>query len=180
MSYFIREMSQEERPRERLKKYGVEALSNEELLSILMRTGTKSKSVRELSFDLLKKIEIHDFAKINYLSLKNIPGIGDAKALSILAAIEFGKRVLSKRDLVSSINTGDDVFLLCKDELSYEIQEKFIAIYLDAKKNIIDKKIIFVGTVNGSNVTPRDVFREGVKNIGQQAFSECSIKKVVL
>ena len=163
MSYLIREMSKEERPRERLKKYGVSALSNEELLSILMRTGSKAKSVKELSQDLLTKINIHDFSNINYLSLKSIFGIGDAKALSILAAVEFGKRVLSKQDSVFHISTGEDVFLLCRDELSYEIQEKFLAIFLDTRKNVIDKQIIFVGTVNGSNVTPRDVFREGVR-----------------
>lgn len=163
MSYLIREMCEEERPRERLKKYGVESLSNEQLLSILMRTGSKSKSVKELSFDLLREIKIHDFQKINYLSLKCILGIGDAKAMSILAAVEFGKRVLSKSDDIFSIKTGRDVFLLCRDELSYEIQEKFLTIYLDTKKNVIDKRIIFVGTVNGSNVTPRDVFREGVR-----------------
>jgi len=163
MNYLIKEMQEDEKPRERLKRYGVESLSNEELLSILMRTGTKSKSVKTLSFELLKRFNIHDFAKVNYQSLKEVLGIGDAKALSILAAIEFGKRVFSKSDSVFHIKTGDDVFLLCKDELSYEIQEKFLAIYLDTRKNVIAKKIIFVGTVNGSNVTPRDVFREGVR-----------------
>ncbi len=163
MSYLIKEMNEEERPRERFKNYGVEALSNEELLSILMRTGTKAKSVKQISFELLKKYDIHDFQKINYQSIKSISGIGDAKALSILAAIEFGKRVFSRKNDIFQIKTGDDVFLLCKDDLSYEIQEKFLAIYLDSRKNVIDKKIIFVGTVNGSNVTPRDVFREGVR-----------------
>ncbi len=163
MSYLIKEMNEEERPRERLKKYGVKSLSNEELLSILMRTGTRDKSVKELSFLLLSQIKLHDFANTNYHSLKNIKGIGDAKAFSILAAIEFGKRVLSKRDLALQIRTGDDVFNVVKDDLNYEIQEKFLALYLDTRKKIIDKKVIFVGTVNGSNVTPRDVFREGVR-----------------
>ena len=63
-----------------------------------MRTGTKAKSVKQLSFDLLKQYDIHDFQKINYQSLKRITGIGDAKATSILAAIEFGKRVFSRKD----------------------------------------------------------------------------------
>ncbi len=163
MGYFIKEMSVEERPRERLKKCGVESLSNEELLSILMRTGTKDKSVKELSFLLLSHIGIHDFAKVNFHSLKSIKGIGDAKALSILAAVEFGKRVLSKRDLGVKIRTGEDVFNVVKEDLNFEIQEKFLALFLDTRKKIIDKKVIFVGTVNGSNITPRDVFREGVK-----------------
>lgn len=163
MSYLIREMSEEERPRERFKKYGVEALSNEELLSILMRTGTKAKSVKELSFDLLKNIKMSDFTKMNYNYLKNIKGVGEVKAMTILTAIEFGKRVLSKKDLVYKIKTGDDIFNLVSDEMSYEIQEKFLAVFLDTKRYVIDKKIVFVGTVNSSNITPRDVFREAVK-----------------
>ena len=163
MSYFIKEMSVDERPRERLKKYGVQSLSNEELLSILMRTGTKDKSVKELSFLLLSRIKLHDFTNVSFHTLKSIKGIGDAKALSILAAVEFGKRVLSKRELGVQIRTGDDVFNVIKEDLNYEIQEKFLALFLDTRKKIIDKKVIFVGTVNGSNITPRDVFREGVK-----------------
>lgn len=66
MSYLIKEMNDDERPRERFKKYGVEALSNTELLSILMRCGTRSKSVMELSNDLLKLFNINDFSNINY------------------------------------------------------------------------------------------------------------------
>jgi len=163
MSYLIKEMNIEERPRERFKKFGVEALSNEELLSILMRTGTKSKSVKQLSFDLLKELKMKDLAKISYQSLKNIKGIGEVKAITILSAIEFGKRVLSKSGDVYHIQTGDDVFNLCRDELSYEIQEKFLVVYLDTRKNVIEKKIIFVGSTNSSNVTPKDVFREGVR-----------------
>lgn len=164
MNYLIKEMPEEERPRERFKQYGVEALSNEELLSILIRTGTKNKSVRDLSMDILKSVDFHDLSNINYKTIKNIKGVGEVKAITILCAIEFGKRVLSKKDLVYQIKTGDDVYHLIKDEMENELQEKFIALYLDTKKNLILKKVIFVGTVNSSNVTARDVFREAVKN----------------
>ena len=163
MSYLIKEMNLEERPRERFKKYGVEALSNEELLSILMRCGTKSKSVKELSMELMKKIDIHQFAKLNYNALKGIKGIGEVKAITILSAIEFGKRVFSKSDISKQIRCGDDIYELVKDELAYEIQEKFLVVFLDTKKHVIDKKIIFVGTANSSSIVPRDVFREAVR-----------------
>ena len=163
MSYLIKEMPESERPRERFKKYGVSALSNEELLSILIRTGIDKKSVKELSMDILKSINIHDFVNINFNTLKRIKGIGEVKAITILSAIEFGKRVLSKEDLVIQIKTGVDVYNLVKDEMENELQEKFMAIYLDTKKYVLMKKIIFIGTVNSSSVTPRDVFREAVK-----------------
>lgn len=163
MSYLIKEIPEEGRPRERFKKYGVQALSNEELLSILMRTGTKSKSVKELSFDVLNDFEINDFANLNYNTLKKIKGVGEVKAITIISAIEFGKRVLSKKDLVYQIKTGNDAYFLVKDEMENELQEKFMAIYLDTRKYVLLKKVIFIGTVNYSSITARDVFREGVK-----------------
>lgn len=163
MSYLIREMPESERPRERFKKYGVSALSNEELLSILLRTGTKLKSVKELSLDILNEIDINDLVNYDFTSLKNIKGVGEVKAITILSAIEFGKRVLSRSDLVKQIKTGDDVFYLVKDDMENCLQEKFMVVYLDTKKYVINKKVIFVGTVNNSSIAPRDVFREAVK-----------------
>lgn len=163
MSQKIKELSEEERPRERFKNFGPEALSNEELLSILIRCGSKTSSAKEVSSKILQTINIHDLKNINYNALKNIDGIGDVKALTILAAIEFGKRVLSKKDLVIQIRSSLDVYDLVKDQLSHELQEKFLAIYLDTRKYIIMQKIIFIGTVNSSNVHLRDVFREAVK-----------------
>lgn len=163
MSYLIKEMSEDERPRERFKKYGVEALSNTELLSILMRCGTKSKSVMELSNDLLKLFNINDFSNINYNVLKDIKGIGEVKAMTLISAIEFGKRVLNKVDLNKQIRCSNDVYELVKSDLENELQEKLLVIFLNTRKYIIDKKILFIGTVNSSVVHARDVFREAVK-----------------
>lgn len=163
MSYLIKEMNDDERPRERFKKYGVEALSNTELLSILMRCGTKSKSVMELSNDLLKLFNINDFSNINYNVLKDIKGIGEVKAMTLISAIEFGKRVLNKVDLNKQIRCSNDVYELVKSDLENELQEKLLVIFLNTRKYVIDKKIIFIGTVNSSVVHARDVFREAVK-----------------
>lgn len=163
MSYLIKELPISERPRERFKKYGVEALSNEELLSILLRTGTSNRSVKDLSIDILNTININELVNYDFNSLKNIKGVGEVKAITIISAIEFGKRALCKGDLEKQIRTGDDVYYLVKDELENSLQEKFLVVYLDTKKYVISKKIIFIGTVNSSSITPRDVFREAVK-----------------
>ena len=163
MSYLIKEMCEEERPRERFKKYGVEALSNEELLAILLRSGIKSKSVKEVSSELLKLVNINDFDTIDYNYLKNIKGIGDVKALTLISAIEFGKRVLNKIDLNKQIKCSLDVYNLVKHELEHELQEKLLVIFLNTRKYVINKKVVFIGTVNSSIVHARDVFREAVK-----------------
>ncbi len=164
MSYLIKELPESERPRERFKKFGVEALSNEELLSILIRTGTSKKSVKELSMELLKTIDINEISNISYNALKGIKGIGEVKAITILSAIEFGKRALNHNEIISCIKSGNDAYNLIKIEMENELQEKFMAIYLDTRNKVIFKKVIFVGTVNSSGVTARDVFREAVKN----------------
>lgn len=163
MSYLIKEMNEEERPRERFKKYGVGALSNEELLAILLRCGTKSKSVKDVSSDLLKLVRINEFDQVDYNYLKSIKGIGEVKALTLVSAIEFGRRVLNKVDLSKQIKCSLDVYNLVKDELEYELQEKLLVIFLNTRKYVICKKIIFIGTVNSSVVHARDVFREAVK-----------------
>lgn len=163
MSYLIKELPVSERPRERFKKYGVEALSNEELISILLRTGTEDKSVKDVSLDILNNFKIDELKYVNFNSLKSIKGVGEVKAITIICAIEFGKRVYSKCDFVKQVKTGEDVYYLVKDDMENLLQEKFMTVYLDTKNMVIDRKIIFVGTVNSSCVTPRDVFREGVK-----------------
>lgn len=163
MTYLIKELPIEERPRERFKKYGVKALSNEELISIILRTGSHNKSVKELSTDLLKKINIHELNNTNYQQIKNIKGIGEVKAITLLSAIELGKRVTSKKEEKYHITSSKDVYDLIKNEMINELQEKLIVLYLDNRNNLIDKKTIFIGTVNQSSIHPRDVFREAVK-----------------
>lgn len=134
------------------------------MLSILLRTGTKNVSVKELSISLLKEIDLYDLENLNYKTLGRIKGIGEVKAITILSAIELGKRVLSKDSEVKRIKTGDDVYYLVKKDLENELQEKFLVLYLDTRNYLIMKKILFMGTVNHSLITARDIFREGVKN----------------
>jgi DNA repair protein RadC len=159
----IRELPKEELPRERLIKYGSKALSNEELLSIILRTGTRSKSVKELSIELLKKYNLKDLCNISYNSLEKIKGIGSVKAITLLAAIELGKRVLIDGRDISSIKCSDDVYNYVRYEMEDSLQEKFMIVCLDTRKKIILSKVLFIGTVDSSNIYARDIFREGVK-----------------
>ena len=163
MKYLIKEMPDMERPRERFISNGVESLSNVELISIILRTGTKNKSVKELSIDILNEVSLHDLANINYVSLSNIKGMGKVKAITLLSAIELGKRVYSKKDLIYKITNNVDLYNLIKDDMENKLQEIFMVVFLDNKAYLIDKKIIFLGTVNYSMVIPRDIFREAVK-----------------
>ncbi len=157
----IKDINIEERPRERLVKYGKENLSNEELLSIILKTGTKNYSVKTLANLVLKELDsINSLKDMTINKLMSIKGIGKVKAIEILASLELGKRVYylkDKKDVV--LNNSIKVFEYFKDILMYEKQENFIAVYLDPKSRLISYKLLFKGTLNASFVHPREIFK---------------------
>ena len=150
-----------DRPRERLLKYGVINLSNEELLSIVLKNGTKNESVMSLSYNILKSINnISDLKDITINKLTKINGIGEVKAITLIASIELGRRVYQiKEDKKVLLNDSKLVYNLLHDELYDKKQEYFIVLYLDNKKYLIAKKVLFIGTINYSTVHPREIFK---------------------
>ena len=157
----IKDIPCEERPRERLLKYGVNSLSNEELISIILKCGTKKYSVKTLSMVLLNNIGgICELKNVTYNKLIKIDGIGKVKAIEILACVEIGKRIYNNIDKVDIVNNNSSkVFDYFKDMFLDEKQEFFYAIYLDSKCKLISYKMLFKGTLNSSCVHPREVFK---------------------
>ena len=94
--YKIKELPVEERPRERLKLVGVNNLTDKEIVSIILKSGTKDKNVNELSIELLKNYSLLELKSVSIQDLIKIKGIGEVKALELLAAIELGKRIYLK------------------------------------------------------------------------------------
>ena len=157
----IKDIPKNERPRERLIKYGVENLSNEELLSIIIKAGTKDYSVKAISQILLNEIkDIKNLKDITLNKLTNIKGIGKVKAIELLASIELGKRVFEEEKKTQiKLNNSSLIYEYFKDKLKNEKQENFYAIYLDSKSNLISYKLLFKGTLNSSCVHPREIFK---------------------
>lgn len=159
----FKELPNTEKPRERLVNKGKENLSNEELLSIILKTGTKNISVKEVSCELLNLVkDIRNLKDISINNLTNIKGIGRVKAIELLAAIELGKRIYAEvndNDLInctSPVNIINYFNYLFKDKK----QEEFYVIFLDNKKKYISKKLLFIGSINYSIVHPREIFKE--------------------
>ena len=157
----IKDLPLLERPRERLLKYGPSNLSNEELLSIVLKNGTKNESVKELSNNILKNID--DITSLKYLTinkLTTINGIGKVKAITLLASIELGKRVYQSKDNnIVKLDTAKKIYEYIKKDLIDKKQEYFYCLYLDNKKNLIEKKLLFIGTLNNASVHPREIFK---------------------
>ena len=164
----MKDLPPEEKPRERLMEYGANALSNTELLAIVLRTGAKHQSVLNLAKSILTQTDgLKHLNEISVNELVKIPGIGSSKAVQIMASIELGKRVsqslVLKKSEIQTVATPEDCFALLGNEMKYLKQEHFVVLSLDVKQRLIAKDTVFIGALNMSLVHPREVFRAAVK-----------------
>ncbi|MFT0799894.1 DNA repair protein RadC [Bacillus swezeyi] len=161
----LRDFPEDERPRERLLNIGAESLSNHELLAILLRTGTKKESVLQLSNRLIQTFDgLRLLKEASVEELSSISGIGRAKAVHILAALELGRRihklVYEERHV---IRFPEDAANVLMEDMRFLSQEHFVCLYLNTKNQVIHKRTVFIGSLNSSIVHPREVFKEALK-----------------
>ena len=160
----IREMANSDRPREKALHFGIESLSHVELLALLIRCGTKEESALMLSQRIINEAGgFNQLVAISLAELIAIKGIKQAKALEILGCIELAKRLQQIKFTESAtVQTAREVYEYIGAKLKFEQQEKFYALFLNTKNQIIKEKLLFIGTLNMSIVHPRDVFKEAV------------------
>lgn len=159
----FKNIPESDKPRERLYQYGSENLSDEELISIILKTGTKGMSVKEVSLKLLENVgDIKRLKDIGINTLMGINGIGRVKAIEIKAAIELGRRIYIENNKLGGVilNNSLKIYEYFKDLVGNKKQEYFYTVYVDTKGRYIDKKCLFVGTINNSIVHPREIFKE--------------------
>lgn len=151
------------KPRDRLIIKGKENLCDEELLSIILKTGTKELNVKDFAFKILTELNgLTNFKNLNYQKLIKIKGIGKAKACEILALIELGRRIYEPINIEQIIKCTNphNIINYFHYLFTNKKQEEFYVIYLDNKKRYIDKKLLFKGSINYSPVHPREIFKE--------------------
>jgi len=161
----MKDVPREERPRERFIQQGPAALSNQELLAIMLRTGTRSESVLSLSGRLLTHFEgLRGLKEATLEEMMQIRGIGQAKAVQILAAIELGRRIANSiQEDRYCIRTPADGANYVMEEMRFLRQEHFVCLYLNSRNQVLHKQTIFIGSLNASIVHPREVFREALR-----------------
>lgn len=161
----IRDYPKEERPRERFLQDGPQSLSNQELLALLLRTGSRDESVLQLSGRLInsfKGLRLLKEASVEELTV--IKGIGEAKAIQILASVELGRRINNLNDQDRYvIRSPEDGANYCMEEMRFLSQEHFVCLYLNTKNQVLQKTTVFIGSLNASIVHPREVFKEAFK-----------------
>ena len=163
----LKEIPISERPRERLKKYGAFSLSNEDLLAIILKTGVLDKSAKDLALEILKIYrDIYNLKNISIEKLKEIKGVGEVKAITLVATIELGRRIFlnNSEQTNKKLTNSSDIWRYTKDLFYGKKQECFYCLYFNNKQELITKKLLFMGTINRSVVHPREVFKEAYLN----------------
>ena len=160
----VKDLPAEERPRERLARYGAEALSSVELLAILLGSGTQNRPVLHLAAELLAHFKTLDaLADASLTELKAVKGIGSAKAIQLKAAVALFRRLDEKKE-GCALDSPQKVYELISPELVHQKIETLMVILRDARRRLIHKEIISKGILSELLVHPREVFHEAIRH----------------
>lgn len=166
-SFTVHDLPVSERPRERLLKLGVEALSTQEILALILGRGIKGESVLKTAQNLLTQFgSLKKIANASFAELTDIKGIGQAKGAQIKAAFELGKRLESAYEQPSKnkIKSPEDVIKCVKDMLKGKKKEHFLVVCLDTRNHPSDVHVISIGSLDSSIVHPREVFKAAISS----------------
>ena len=158
----LKEMDIDERPRERLLKYGASSLSHTELLAILLNGGTKNYNALSMSSTIIKNINgFYNLKNVTKEILLKEKGIGLVKAVNILAMLEIAKRLYLDKSYKKTIRYNNASVIYNDNKYLFydKMQEYFYCIYVNSKNEVIERKLLFMGTVNRSLVHPREIFK---------------------
>ena len=159
----IKDMPKQNRPRERFVEKGAEALSDSELMAIILRTGTKGENVVDMSNRLISEYGLDKLFECSLTELQEVKGIGPSKAMQLLSMAELGKRYALSKQPIKRITQAKDVFDLFHERLKNEKQEHFYVILLSTKNHIIGEHLVSKGVLDAAILEPREVFRPAIK-----------------
>lgn len=164
-TYRITDLSVNDRPRERLAELGPQALSNAELLAILLRVGVQGENSVQLGQRLLNEFSgLHGLHRASVIEICNTHGVGMAKAAQIKAAIELGVRLrLEAPEEKPVIHSPADAAALVQYEMSALIQEHLRVINLDTRNRVINIEKVYVGSLNASSVRVGELFKSAIQ-----------------
>jgi len=154
----------EDKPREKLMKYGVSVLTNADIIALLLRTGTKNSNVFEMSLELMNRLSsIQHIQNFKIEDFKAIPGISVAKATTLIAAIELGRRVYEhKREEQPFLRESTDIYKLLYLEVSNLDKENLFILCIDIKGRLLKKEHVYIGTSTAIHVSIKDLFKSAI------------------
>jgi len=150
------------RPRERLEKLGVKALSDSEIIALIIQTGSKNESAIDVANNLIRKFGISKLSNLNLKELESVSGIGRAKAAQLISAIELSRRLKDPEKRNAHIQFAYQVYKHTQSMSELE-QEHFRILMLNTRNRIIKDEIISIGTLDTTLIHPREVFKNAIK-----------------
>ncbi len=160
----IKDLPKQNRPRERFLKYGAETLSDAELFSIILRTGTLEENVIDMSNRLIKEYGLDKLFECSLKELQKIKGMGPGKAMQILAMAELRKRYSQSKNIIKKITCAKNVFDYFHERLKDKKEEHFYILMLNTQNYLIGEQLISKGILDSSIVHPREIFKPAIKN----------------
>ncbi len=162
----IKEWAVEDRPREKMIEKGSESLTDAELIAILLATGTREMSAIDLARKMIQELGgFSRLARASTQELMTIKGIGQAKALTIAAALELGKRKAREEVFSTQIKSSDTAARYLMEKIGNSNQEIFYALFLDRKNSIIAEKMISLGTTSATLIDTKIILKEAVHHL---------------
>ena len=161
----VKEMPEEERPRERLARVGSQSLSSSELLAIILRTGVGGENVLTMANRVLGTFGgLAGLARASFAQLTEVRGLGPAKASQLMAAFELGRRLMAEApEERYQIRSPSDASHILLPLIGHKEQEHFVVLYLDTRNRVVDQEILYKGSLNTSLVRTAEVFRGAVR-----------------
>lgn len=170
MKQTMKQLPVSERPYERVETEGVSKLSDKDLLTVLIRTGTKEERADQIAFRLLEFCGdngIQGLWNLDMEELKVLPGIGRVKAIQLICVCELAKRMArGKRLFGTKIRTSEDIVDYYKAQLKFESKECLVLLVLDSKNRIISEEVLSVGTIQASIADPREIYLSALRKNG--------------
>lgn len=158
----IKDMPRVKKPRERLREKGAEGLKDAELLALLLGSGYKGKNVLQVAGRIISEYSLKGLATMPLDKLKSLKGLGPARACSIKAALELGKRLSCEEEPIISPKHVADIVV----DISKSKKESFVVLYLDVRNQLIHRETVSTGTLNANLVHPREVFQPAIVKCG--------------
>jgi DNA repair protein RadC len=159
----IHDIDPENRPRERFLSSGPSSLSPAELLAIILRSGTPGRNIVDTCQELISKFSLERLPNLSLQELQVVNGIGEAKAMQVIAVFELHKRLHYTRNARLQVQSARDVFEYMKGRIPDETREHLCILFLNAKNRIIRHEIISVGTLTASLIHPREIFKAAIR-----------------
>lgn len=156
-------LPKEEQPREKAIRSGLHTLSENELLALLLRTGSKQETVLSLANKVITEIKgFQNLPTITYYDLVKIKGIKESKAITVLAAVEIAKRLQKSTHDKYTMKTPKDIYHFLRNRFLFEGQEKVMVLCLNNKLELIKEKIVYVGSSDMSFISGKEILKEAL------------------